>query len=113
MNTIDAIKYRDKYPEKYQARIKSMYLPKKKGFVNHHWSYNPEHYKDIIILSDKDHKKLHRNMTYDPSLMIYYDRSGNLLDTRRKHIEYAIFVKKYLSDTNGKLPEIEYVIGNT
>ena len=40
--------YKNKYPEKYLAKNKSQRLPCKKGNQLHHWSYNEEHYKDVI-----------------------------------------------------------------
>ena len=77
----------DKYPEKYLARNKSQRLPCKKGNHLHHWSYNEEHYKDVIELSVSDHALLHRNMIYDQERMMYRNINGILLDTKGSHIE--------------------------
>lgn len=111
MTNVDKVKYQTKYPEKFQARIKSTYLPKRQGFVNHHWSYNEEHFIDIIQLSQRDHKKLHRFMYYDPDRKMYRTIYKDLLDTKEKHIEYAKFVVENLYDNPGKLPKIDYTIG--
>ena len=80
-------KYKNKYPEKYLARNKSQRLPRKKGNQLHHWSYNEEHYKDVIELSVSDHALLHRNMIYDQERMMYRNINGILLDTKESHIE--------------------------
>ena len=79
--------YKNKYPEKYLAKNKSQRLPCKKGNQLHHWSYNEEHYKDVIELSVSDHALLHRNMVYDQERMMYRNTDGILLDTKESHIE--------------------------
>ena len=86
--------YKNKYPEKYQAKIKSQRLPCKKGNQLHHWSYNEEHYKDIIELSVSDHALLHRNMIYDQERMMYRNTDGILLDTKESHIELLNTLKQ-------------------
>lgn len=55
----------------------------------HHWSYNVEHYKDIIWLTKKQHKKGHRFLIYDQERMMYrrYD-TNELLDTKESHEEF-------------------------
>jgi len=59
------------------------------GAEKHHWSYNSEHYKDVIWLSTKDHKKAHRFIIYDQERMMYR-RIDNLqlLDTKEYHEGY-------------------------
>ena len=79
--------YRKKYPEKYKARNKSQRIPCQKGNQLHHWSYNEEHYKDVIELSVSDHALLHRNMIYDQERMMYRNTDGILLDAKESHIE--------------------------
>jgi len=84
--------WREKYPEKYKASIKSQSMSKYKPFEGaekHHWSYNKEHYKDIIWLSNKDHNKAHRFIIYDQERMMYR-RVDNLqlLDTKEFHEGY-------------------------
>lgn len=86
-------KYKDKYPEKVKAKsILSKKKIAKDGYNLHHWSYNEEHYVDVIELSIKDHNKAHRFMIYDQERMMYR-RCDNqeLLDTRQKHEEYIKF----------------------
>ena len=79
--------HRKKYPEKYKARNKSQRIPCQKGNQLHHWSYNEEHYKDVIELSVSDHALLHRNMIYDQERMMYRNTDGILLDAKESHIE--------------------------
>jgi len=77
-------RYRDKYPEKYLAKFKSQRInPKVKGNHLHHWSYNEEHYKDVIELSVADHNTIHRFTTYDQERKMYrISKSGELLDSK-------------------------------
>lgn len=78
-----------KYPEKHKAYIKLGRLYLKDGYERHHWSYNEEHYTDIIHLTKEKHSEAHRKMIYDQERMMYR-RTDNmeLLDTKEKHIEY-------------------------
>jgi len=79
--------YRDKYPEKYMAKIKSQRL-KQDGKQNHHWSYSEENALDVIFLNHTDHAFIHRNLVYNTILFCYETLDGELLDTREKHEAY-------------------------
>jgi hypothetical protein len=86
-------KYWAKYPEKYKAGIAAQRIyPEVKGNHMHHWSYNQEHWKDVIELSVEDHNKLHRYIIYDQERMMYRTTKGVLLDSRSSHISYMEFV---------------------
>lgn len=85
--------HRNKYPEKYLAKNASQRVPFTKGNHRHHWSYNKEHWKDIIELSVLDHNKAHRYMIYDQERMMYRTLDGVLLDTRESHLEYIESLK--------------------
>ena len=92
----------NKYPEKLKASRKSQSMSKYKPFENaekHHWSYNEEHYKNIIWLNGKDHKKAHRFIIYDQERFMYR-RIDNLylLDTKEKHEEYILYKIKNEED---------------
>ena len=87
------VKYKNKYPEKYKARNASQRLKKQKGYALHHWSYNENHWKDVIKLSIKDHALLHRNMIYDQERMMYRNIKGILLDTKESHLELLEKIK--------------------
>lgn len=92
-------KWKDKYPEKVTAYNRSQKISSPiPGEEKHHWSYNEEHYLDIIFLSVKDHKKAHRFIVYDQERMMYrrYD-TNELLDNRTSHnnfISYCISTKE-------------------
>lgn len=96
------INYRKNYPEKYKAKNSSQRISCPKGFHRHHWSYNEEHWKDVIILESKEHSDLHRFIEYDKSF--YYRtairigkfKKGELLDTREKHLEFLEIIKQTL-----------------
>jgi len=86
-------KYKEKYPEKYKAKCCNRNIKVEKGFNNHHWSYNKEHYKDVVHLEIKDHMKLHRFLIYDQERFMYRCaidlgtfKRGELLDTRKRHL---------------------------
>lgn len=86
---VNTTQYRNKYPEKYSAKNKTQHLHRKEGVELHHWSYNKEHYKDVIPLSVKDHAKIHRYLEYDKNSFKYIRKdTGELLETREKHLEY-------------------------
>jgi len=89
------IKYYKKYPEKKQAKIKAQYIkPKTKGNHMHHWSYNNDHFKDVIELDVKTHNLAHRHMIYDQERKMYRRADNNaLLDTRESHEEFIKTLK--------------------
>ena len=80
--------YRNRYPEKYRAKSYSQHIKCPDGTEKHHWSYNTEHYKDVLFLSKKDHFTAHRFIIYDQERMMYRSTSGMLLDTKYRHEKY-------------------------
>jgi len=83
-------KYKSKYPEKVQAKNKCSHLKaKKEGNHLHHWSYNKEHFTDVIEVTVELHNLIHRNMTYNQSKKMYISNyDGQLLDTKAKHMHF-------------------------
>ena len=79
-------RYKISYPEKQKAKNKSQRISCTKGNNLHHWSYNEEHWKDVIEMSVADHNLLHRHIDYDQSTFMYRNKNGVLLDTRDSHI---------------------------
>jgi len=82
--------YKSKFPEKIAAKNKSGKLvAPEKGLQKHHWSYNSDHYKDVIWLTSENHYKAHRFIIYDQEQMMYR-RIDNmqLLDTKESHELY-------------------------
>lgn len=89
------IKWHERYPEKKIATSHCQHL--KKPFDNaekHHWSYNDEHFKDVIWLLKKEHMKCHRFIVYDQERKKYrrYD-TNELLDTKEIH---ELFIRKMI-----------------
>ena len=88
-----AERYLKKFPEKEKAKnacvlIKSSII----GEEKHHWSYNKEHYKDVIFINKKHHMKAHRFIIYDQERMMYRRFDNNiLLDTKEKHLEFITY----------------------
>jgi hypothetical protein len=81
--------FHKKFPEKYQAWNKSQMIIREKGEI-HHWSYNEEHYKDVIHLTKKEHSKAHRFIIYDQERMMYRNLEGILLETKERHLKYIL-----------------------
>lgn len=102
---IKADKYRKKFPEKHKAKIKSQRIAKKDSSNhNHHWSYNEEHWKDVIEMSVKDHNTAHRYLMYDREQFMYRTIEGLLLDTKEKHLQY---IKRVVAYENKKYHNYE------
>lgn len=96
-------KFRQKYPEKYSAHIKSQRM-KKDGFEKHHWNYSEGFEKNVIWLTRKEHNYLHRYMKYDQERMMYRCTrnvgsfsTGDLLDSKYRHIKYLLTLKENIS----------------
>lgn len=89
----------NKYPEKRAAQSATAKLIRTiEGSTFHHWSYNKEHYRDVIELMFKHHKKAHRFIIYDQERMMYRTLDGILLDTKERHMEYILDKIKTESD---------------
>lgn len=83
-------RYKKKYPEKVRALSRSSHIRGKNGDHWHHWCYKPGFEKDLILMTEGNHSKAHRLMVYDQDEMLYRDAKGNLLDTKKKHIDYLL-----------------------
>ena len=83
-----SINYKNNYPEKQKAKNGAANIECPDGFHKHHWSYNEEHYKDVIILHEREHAKLHRYLTYDAKEKKYRTLEGTLLETKELHCNY-------------------------
>jgi hypothetical protein len=91
-------KYRQRYPEKQASRSGMSRLKSVNGEL-HHWSYNKEHWKDVIDMTVKNHQKAHRFLVYDQERMMYRRSDNNeLLDTRESHVEWIEHCIKYKPD---------------
>lgn len=90
-------RYKAKYPEKYMAKNSSQHIKSGiEGVESHHWSYNEEHWKDVLFIGNSWHNLLHRHVIYDQEHMMYrctHDegsfKSGELLDTKERHVSYS------------------------
>lgn len=86
-------KYKSKFPEKKFAINFSQRIPVRfPGNHAHHWSYNREHWMDVIELRQKLHKKAHKFMDYDADLFLYRTKAGVLLDTKAAHYDYILMI---------------------
>jgi len=63
-----------------------------KGYECHHWSYSKKHLRDVIVLNRKAHKRAHKFLTLDESLLLFKTNKGVLLDSKTKHIQYLLDV---------------------
>lgn len=88
-------RYNQKFPEKALAtKYTEIFLIKNDGKHLHHWSYNQEHWLDIIELEMKWHYFIHRYIIYDQERMMYRNLEGVLLDTKQKHLDYYEYCKE-------------------
>lgn len=96
--------YRNKYPEKKLAYNAVSKTKVRDGYNNHHWSYKEEHRNDTIEIDSKEHLGLHRFLKYDQehyqyrtivsfSNEEYQIPVGYLLDTKKAHINYYMYLK--------------------
>ena len=91
-------RYSQKYPEKIKAANAVGHWTSKNGSF-HHWSYNDIHFKDVIDISFKDHKKAHRFIIYDQEQKMYRRIDNNeLLDTKERHLEWIDWCIKNKQD---------------
>lgn len=97
------LSYKNKYPEKYKARAASKRIYCPKGHERHHWSYNENYFKDVIILEKEVHSFLHRFIDYDQKAKIYRTSikinqfgKNEPLDSKEKHLEFLEIIKKTL-----------------
>lgn len=94
-NKINQERYRNKYPEKIKARysavVKKIQCPVRHH--RHHWSYNKIHWGDVIILTIKEHRLLHRHMIYDQTKLMYRNAQGILLETKESHLKLLNKIK--------------------
>jgi len=87
------LKYREKYPEKYKAASISQHIKKLREH-RHHWSYQKQHWKDVIHLKMLTHYLLHRHLIYDQKTKLFKTKEGKLLDSKQKHIDYLKEIEK-------------------
>jgi len=80
--------YRLKFPEIVLAEQATSKIKPKKGLDKHHWSYNKEHWMDIIFLGKSIHRIAHRNMIYDQERMMFRTTAGILLDSKIDHLNF-------------------------
>lgn len=57
-----------------------------KGQVAHHWNYNL--LECVIILDSSKHRMIHKHLHMDNDTFCFKTDSGELLDTKDKHIKY-------------------------
>ena len=79
-------------PEQKRAYSLSQHVPCPEGFQRHHWSYREEDALDVLLLSQADHYRLHRYLTYSRADRRFRTRDGDLLNTRESHEAYAAAV---------------------
>lgn len=76
-------------PFKKAVRALSSHIRGKNGIEFHHWSYLPEHAKDVIPLTISAHRRLHKKINYEDAHKCY-SFGGELLNTKDKHLNFLI-----------------------
>jgi len=72
----------------YKGLSKKLNTPK--GIELHHWNYNESFLEDIFIMNIKQHRQAHIHLALDMDKLIFKTTSGELLDTKEKHMKYLI-----------------------
>jgi len=81
-----------KFPWKKLQSYKNLSrrFPLPKGIERHHWNY--EKIEDFIPMARRTHRLLHNHLELDVKRKIFKTKDGEYLDTKEKHIKYAINV---------------------
>lgn len=61
-----------------------------KGLELHHWNYNDEFLKDVLILKTKQHRQSHKYLIFDEKKRMFRTKENVLLDTKVKHFQYLL-----------------------
>lgn len=91
------IKYRnEKRPwlktYEYYKAYRRLNLPK--GIEVHHWSYKASNLQCVFVLPRGEHKKLHKQLSLNERhLCFMVKKTGQLLDTRQKHLTFMKSIK--------------------
>lgn len=93
-------RYMELHPEQLRAKHAAQYLSKPfPEAQKHHWSYNEEHYKDVIWMTRKAHEKAHRFLTYDGTAKKFRRSDNNqLLESKEQHEEWINYCLKNFED---------------
>lgn len=76
------------------------------GREAHHWNYFLPY--DVFIINRRTHKLIHKYLSFDKTLNMFYSIDGELLDTKEKHYEFikGILVK---NNINVEIERFDYV----
>ena len=69
----------------YKGLSKKFKTPK--GYELHHWNYNTQYLEDVILMTIKQHRCLHRYLTLNLKLRIF-KTENTYLTTRKSHLEF-------------------------
>ena len=69
----------------YKGLSKKFKTPK--GYELHHWNYNKEFLEDVVLMTAKQHRCLHRYLELTPKLRIF-KTENTYLTTRKSHLEF-------------------------
>lgn len=69
----------------YKGLRRKYYKELPRNFELHHWNYNEDYLKDVLILDIRDHKNLHNHLTLDIEKRVFHLNDGTYLDTKEKH----------------------------
>jgi len=56
----------------------------------HHWNYNDEYIRDIIVIERFNHRRAHNFIVVDVEKKIFKTLEGDFLDTKEKHMLHLI-----------------------
>lgn len=91
------LNYKDKYPVNTPNTYRNLHrkLKLNENEHGHHYSYIDEFIEDVIVLTRKKHRKLHKYIVLDKETSFFKCNttignfmSGELLDNKHKHTKY-------------------------
>lgn len=79
-------------PWKQTSAYKNLHRDLKipKGIAAHHWNYEDDNLRDIVLMNNKDHKAFHQFIELDTEKKIFKIKGENgwYLDTRQSHLNH-------------------------
>lgn len=87
------LKHAIKYPYKVLARLAAKSIECPDGFSRHHWNYSQEFWRDVIVLPNDLHHKIHRYMKYDHSTLCFKTLDGVVLSDRSTHERFIDIIR--------------------
>lgn len=93
----------------YKNLSRDLKIPK--GIAAHHWCYNDDKLRDVVLMDYSNHKQLHQLLELDLQRRIFKVKAtGEYLDTRESHLKFILLsgfkYVEYSKDINYTILEL-------